>query len=263
MSRTMLKRVNGLVWQEAFLTRRSLEMFFDILFFPMMNVILFGFIMHVVGSGSRSGTNLIMGILLWEVVVVNQYNLTVSSLWSVWSHNLTNIFIAPISISEYLLSHMLAAALRTAGVFVFLAFGTYFAFNFNITHFGIANLLLFYANLSLFAYWLGIILLGLIFRYGTRVQAIAWGTIFLFQPLSASMFPLSVLPHFIQIISRCLPATYVFEAARSALVHGGIAVHASLVALAMNVGYSLLAAFIFGRLFKRSKETGQFARNDL
>lgn len=263
MNRAALKRINGLVLQEAFLTRRSLEMFFDILFFPMMNVILFGFIMHVVGSNSRSGTNLVMGILLWEVVVINQYNLTVSSLWSVWSHNLTNIFIAPISISEYLLSHMMAAALRTAGVFVFLAVGTYFAFDFNIMRLGVANLLLFYVNLSLFAYWLGIILLGLIFRYGTRVQAIAWGTIFLFQPLSASMFPLSVLPHVIQLISRCLPATYIFEAARTALAHSGVAVHANIVSFAMNVGYSVLAALIFGRLFARSKETGQFARNDL
>lgn len=263
MSQGKLTRVGGLIVHEILLTRRSLEMFFDILFFPMMNVILFGLIMHFVRTSSQGSTYLIMGILLWEVVVINQYNLTVSSLWSVWSHNLTNIFIAPISIGEYVAAHILAAALRTAVVFVLLSVGTYMAFGFNIAHFGIANLLLFYVNLSLFAYWLGIVLLGLIFRFGTRVQSIAWGTIYLFQPITASLFPLNVLPHAIQLIARALPASYIFEAARHSLTHSGVAVHANLVALAMNLGYGVVAALIFGRLFRRSKESGQFARNDL
>src|ERR1700716_2808761 len=98
-----LHRIRGLVLQELFLTRRRMEILMDILFFPLMNVILFGYITsYIGGEGQVNGTYFILGALLWEFVVVVQYNVSVSSMWSMWSHNLTNIFIAPISTAEYL-----------------------------------------------------------------------------------------------------------------------------------------------------------------
>ena len=143
-----------------------------------------------------------------------------------------------------------------------MAAGTYVFFGFNVLHIGILNLVLCFINLSIFAWWLGVILLGFIFRFGTRIQAISWGLIFLFQPLTASYFPLSVLPSSLQVIAHFLPPTYVFETARQALSHGGITWHYNGIAFVMNIGYSILAGFIFMRLFRKAKVTGQFARND-
>ncbi len=259
------RRIRALVLQELYITRRSLEIFYDIVFFPLMNVILFGLI-NVFIVGNRTSINahyLLLGILLWETVTVTQYNMTVSSLWSVWSHNLTNLFIAPIAGWEYIAAHAIAALLRTAGVMVMLVLWSSIFFHFNIFSLGIVNLTFFVINLLLFALWLGLILLGLIFRFGTKVQAISWGTVFLFQPLTAVFFPISVLPHPIQYIARALPPTHVFEAARGALVHPGIAWHANFVALGLNIFYAILAGLLFVYLFNRSKDTGQFARNDL
>ena len=255
----------ALIRQEAYLTRRSLEIFVDIFFFPLMNVILFGLITRFIGgaSASRNADYLIIGVLLWEVISINQYNVTVSSLWSLWSHNLTNIFIAPVSIVDYLLSHVVAALVRTTLVVALLAFGTYLAFGFNLLTVGWANLLLFSMNLSLFGWWIGIILLGLIFRFGTRVQAISWGSLFLFQPLTAAFFPVHVLPVWIQHIAYLLPATYVFEAARAALANPAVNWTSTFIALGMNLFYFAIAIYVFDRLFRRSKEVGQFARNDL
>lgn len=260
-----LRRMYPLLLQEFHLTRRSLETFFDIFFFPLMTVILFGLIAQFLGGSATHGVSyLILGILLWEIITINQYNVTMSSMWSVWSHNLTNIFISPVSVSEYLTAHVLAAAARTVLVVGVLALGTYLAFGFNILDVGGLNMALFTLNLSLFAWWIGIILLGLIFRYGTRIQSLSWGVIFLFQPLTASFFPVSVLPPAIQMIAYALPATYVFEAARQALDNGGaVNWNYTLIALGMNLAYLALSALVFKRLFRRSRETGQFARNDL
>lgn len=260
-----LQRINGLILQELFITRRSLEIFMDILFFPLMSVILFGLITSFV-SGVRESTSaayIIVGALLWQVVSINQYNVTVSTLWSVWSHNLTNVFIAPISVREYLTAHILAAGLRTLFVGALLALGIFWLFGFNLLDVGALNLALFFINLSLFAWWIGIALLGLIFRFGTRIQAIAWGIIFLFQPLTAAFFPVSVLPGALQAIAYSLPATYVFEAAREALVASGVNWRYAGIAFALNIGYTILSLLIFARLFRKSKDTGQFARNDL
>ncbi|MCA9332392.1 ABC transporter permease [Candidatus Saccharibacteria bacterium] len=262
---TSHRRIRALVLQELYLTRHSVEIFFDTLFFPLMSVILFGLIMHFFGQVEQS-TNaqyLLIGILLWQIISVSQYNITVSSLWSVWSHNLTNIFIAPISVKEYISAHIIASFIRTFSIFIFLAGGTYLLFDFSILNIGILNFIFAFINLSLFAWWLGYILLGYIFRYGTRIQAIAWGAIFLFQPLTASFFPVSTLPGWLQTVAYALPPTYVFESARKSIVTPGIYWNYVVIALAMNVAYSIFGLFIFKRLFRRSKETGQFARNDL
>ena len=80
-----VQRVYALIVQEMLITRRSLEIFMDILFFPLMSVILFGLITTFV-TGVRESTSasyIIVGALLWQVVSINQYNVTVSTLWSV------------------------------------------------------------------------------------------------------------------------------------------------------------------------------------
>ena len=259
-----LQRIRGLLLQEYYLSIHSLEIVIDTFIFPMMNLVLFGLISQYIGGGDSSKMPfLVLCVLLWEILVVNQYNVTVSSLWSVWSHNLTNIFIAPINAFEYMFAQIIAAGVRAIGVVFVLAVGAYFAFNFNILQVGVINLALFTINLSLFAWWLGIVLLGFIFRYGVRLQAIAWGTVFVIQPFMAAFYPVSVLPGWMQAISHALPATYVFEAARTALTHPGVDWRSAAIAFVMNGGYFVASGYLFAYLFRRSKESGQFARNDL
>lgn len=258
-------RIRSLILHELFVTKRTFEIFVDTFCFPILNMVLFGLITHYVGSenGGVTAHALILGVLLWEIVVINQYNMTISSLWNIWSHNLTNIFIAPISIGEYLTAHILASLIRTLAVIGFLVLSTYWLFGFNLLHIGVVNVLLAFVNLSLFAWWIGIMLLGIIFRYGMDIQAISWGTIYAFQPLTASFFPVSILPGWLQWVSYTQPATYVFEAGRAALTHPGIQLRFMLIALVMNIGYTVVAIIVFKRLFDRSRTAGQFARNDL
>jgi ABC-2 type transport system permease protein len=86
----------------------------------------------------------------------------------------------------------------------------------------------------------------------------------LFQPLTAAFFPLSVLPLWLQHIAHAFPATYVFENARRALAGGsGILWSSFFLILAFNLAYTFVAVLGFQKLFEKSKDSGQFARNDL
>jgi ABC-2 type transport system permease protein len=258
------RRVWTIVIHEINVTKRSLEIFFDIFFFPLINLFLFGLISRFISASSSNFQFLILGVLLWEIVTIMQYNVTVSTMWEVWSHNLTNIFIAPISISEYLAAHISAGIIKTASVLALLALTADLSFNFNLLDIGIINLIMFGINLAIFAVWVGVILLGFIFRFGTRMAAISWGVIFLFQPLTAAFFPVSVLPHWLQDIAHVFPATYVFEDARKALTnHSGPMFRSFSLILLANLAYAALAAITFKILFEKSKDSGQFARNDL
>jgi ABC-2 type transport system permease protein len=263
-SQFSLNRVWAMVVHEIYVTKHSLEIFFDIFFFPLINILLFGLISRFISRGTTNNQFLLLGVLLWEIVTVVQYNVTVSTMWEVWSHNLTNIFISPISIGEYLTAHVIAGVIKTASVLALLAVTTNAFFHFNLLDVGVVNLVLFAINLTIFAVWIGFTLLGFIFRFGTRMAAISWGVIFLFQPLTAAFFPVSVLPHWLQTIAHAFPATYVFEDARKALTsHSGVLLSSFVWILLANLGYAILAGFTFRALFTKSKDSGQFARNDL
>ncbi|MFI5267678.1 MAG: ABC transporter permease, partial [Chloroflexota bacterium] len=135
-------------------------------------------------------------------------------------------------------------------------------FSFNLYSMGLGNLALFFVNLLFFAWSVGLAVLGIIFRFGTRIQALAWGLVYLFPPLTAAYYPLSVLPAPLQVIGRLIPATYVFEAARASLRQPSTDWPAIGMALGENIIYFGLAVLFFSHMYRRSRLTGQFARNE-
>lgn len=123
--------------------------------------------------------------------------MTLGSLWNIWSRNLSNIFIAPISLAEYITAHTLSGILKALLVLGVNAVLSIYVFGFNLFDMGLPTLALAFINFSLFAYALGIFLLGLIWQYGTRIQAVSWSLVGLIQPLVAAFYPLEVLPYVI------------------------------------------------------------------
>jgi ABC-2 type transport system permease protein len=235
---------------------------FDILIFPIMSIIVFGFLaLFLSGSVENNiAYALLTGMLLWEIIFIVQYSVSVGSLWNIWSDNLTNIFIAPISLIEYIFAQSLSGILKAIIIFLPASILSLAIFHFNIYQIGIVNLLLYGVNLAIFALSMGTIILGLIFRYGTRIQAFAWGLLPIFQPLTAAFYPVSVLPAPLQIIAWLLPPTYIFEAARANLVSPSVQWRLIGLSFIENIVYFIVAVWLFNILFRSSKNTGQFAR---
>ncbi|MFA5996066.1 MAG: ABC transporter permease [Patescibacteria group bacterium] len=259
-----LKRINAVIIQEWHISRRSLEVIMDLPFFSLINVALFGFMsIYMLGSTqSVTAHYLLLGAVFWEIIRITQYSMTVSSLWNVWSRNLSNMFITPLSTVEYLLANMLAGVLKSVVLVSGLALLTIPLFNFNIFMLGWPTLILSAINLILFAWAIGLILLGLIFRFGIRVQALGWAVIYIFQPLCAVYFPVSIFPKVLQYIAYLFPPTYVFEALRYNLQFNQAQLSGQIWALGLNGIYFLSAIGLFYYLFNKSRTTGQFARNE-
>jgi ABC-2 type transport system permease protein len=259
-----LSRVRAILLQEAYITRRSVEVLIDLPFFSLTTVIVFGFISSFLASAVSStiARYLFLGMLLWEIVRVAQYSMSIEARWNVWSHNLSNMFITPLSIAEYVLAQMISASVKALVIFAVLAVIAGTAFSFNLGVMGLGNLALFFVNLVFFAWSVGLAVLGIIFRYGTRIQALAWGLVYLFPPVSAAYYPLDVLPPPLQIVGRLIPATYVFEAARASLERPSIDWPKIGMALGENAIYFGLAVLFFSFMYRRSRQTGQFARNE-
>ena len=205
---------------------------------------------------------LYLGTLMWEIMRATQYSMSLGALWNVWSHNFSNMFIAPLSMLEYVLAQMISGALKALVLFALVAVIAASLFDFNLLNMGAGNLALAFLNLLWFGYSMGLFILGIILRLGTRIQALAWGLVLIFQPLTAAFYPLSVMPPPLQSVARAFPPTHVFEASRAGLTAPDIHWDWYLIAGGENVVYFVLSVWFFRFMYRRSRETGQFARNE-
>ncbi|MGH7883139.1 MAG: ABC transporter permease, partial [Candidatus Dormibacteraceae bacterium] len=204
---------------------------------------------------------LLMGAILWEIIRLNQYTLTLTLMWNYFSHNVSNLFVAPLNWIEFIIATIFSAATKTLLALLIIA-GMGFLFGFDLRSLGAWNLILFFINLSLFAWSLGLLMLGLILYLGLRMQALAWGVVFFFQPLCAAYFPLSILPQPLHSIALALPPTYVFEAARRILNGGNVDLSMVGTMFGLNAIYMAACGAAFFWLLRRSQKCGQFAKND-
>ncbi len=258
-----LRRILALVRQEWYITRHSLEVVSDLFIINVVSLTVFGFFgVYVAHLGSVEAARVILlGFMLWECFQVSQYTVSVTTMWNVWARNLTNIFITPISITEYVVAQCASGFVKVLLVFTLLGLVAHVALGFSILVVPLATLIPAMLILVVSGWALGLAILGFIFAYGTRFQAITWNFIFLLQPFSAALYPLDVLPASLQVVARFLPPTYAFEAARAALaglprpellLQGGI----------LSAVWLVGGIAIFLALYRRSLRTGQFAKNE-
>ena len=259
-----LKRIKAVLIQEYFITINSMEIILDIFFFPAMSIVLFGFLSKYLSgaSGGNIGNSVLMGMLLWEIIFITQYSVSVGSLWNIWSRNLSNMFISPLNTFEYIFAHIVSGCVKATLVFLLTSVVSIYVFDFNIFILGPVNLILFYISLTLFAVGIGLAILGLIFCYGTKIQAFAWGLLPIVQPLTAALYPIGILPSPLKQIAYIFPPTYIFEAARKSLTTGEIGWDLIGISFMVNILWITGGALIFKLLFKRSRVTGQFAKNE-
>ena len=83
------ERVRAVLLQEAFITGRSVEVLVDLPFWSLMTVVVFGFVTKFLSTvmDPKIAQYLYMGTLMWEIMRVTQYSMSLGALWNVWSHN--------------------------------------------------------------------------------------------------------------------------------------------------------------------------------
>lgn len=260
-----LYRVSALLIRHLYLYKRSLPRLMDIFYWPVLELLLWGFISVYLARMKLAGFNavtMILGaIILWELLSQSQKAVSVAFLEDVWERNLLNIFVTPLKVGEFLLSTILLGMVRIVLVSLVMAGMALVIYKFSIFTFGLA-LVPFMANLLLFGWILGLFTTAIILRYGTSAQILAFGFIFIIQPFSAVFYPVSVLPESIRFIAYIFPSTYVFEGMRAAAATGAASLRMLGLAFATNIFYLSLVLWFFFRMFARVKEKGALMKLD-
>ncbi|MBV9159619.1 MAG: ABC transporter permease [Candidatus Kaiserbacteria bacterium] len=259
-----VRRIYAVLLQEVFLTVHSLEVIMDVFLFPTVNIVIFGLLAVYLSGTETSETPkfFFLGMLLWQVVGITSYSVAVGSMWNIWSRNLSNMFIAPLRVSEYVSALFLSGC---AKAIMLLALGmglSAWLFDFNVLEVGFPALALAFVIFAFFGFALAILTIGIIFRFGTRLAALSWSLPWLFQPLSAAFFPISALPHAMQLIAKALAPTYAFEMVRYSLAFHSIRWDFLGWGLALDFLYCIVFTVAFQYLYERSRDSGQFAKNE-
>jgi ABC-2 type transport system permease protein len=257
-------RVAALLQRQLFLYRRSLIRLLEVVYWPLMDLLVWGFLSVYVASlrgGAGTVAFLLGGMILWDLFFRAQQAISVSFLEDIWTRNLINVFVSPISTAEFLCSTMLLGVMKVAVIGVLLGGLALLFYAFNIFRYGLP-LLPFVLTLIAAAWGNGIITTALILRFGQGAEVLAWALAFLFQPFSAVFYPVAVLPPPVQRIAWLLPTTHAFEGMRAVLAGRPVPwQHVGWGALG-NVVLFAIAAGVFAWVMRIAREQGLLLRSE-
>lgn len=254
-----LKRIIAYTMRHIYLYKRSLPRLMEVFYWPLVDLLVWGFISVYLSAykGSLPGfvTFFVGALILWDVLFRAQQGITVSFLEDMWSRNLVNIFVSPLSVVEYICSLLFISLIKLLLASTVMVTVAYILYRFNIFSLGF-HLVPFVANLVIMGWAVGIITTAVIMRFGQEAEVLAWGVAFLFQPLSAVFYPVSVLPPWIKAVAYFVPSAHVFEGMRSVLSGGGFPVEELTAAVVLNVAYIGVAVAFFMWNFRAVKAKG-------
>ncbi len=252
-------RIEAVMLRHIYEARRNFDRIADTVYWPVLDIIVWGFFTIFLASGNRMRpdiVNYLLGaVLLWGMFFSFQRDMAVGFLDELWSRNLINLFSTPLSISEYMAGLILVNFIKAmVGILVasLIAWGAY---AFNIFPL-LPGFLPFMASLIFFALALGVVITGMIFRFTTRIQGVAWSFAGLLQPVSCVLYPLKSLPRWLRAVAWMLPTTHAFEGMRQLLSGGGFSLQHLGWAFGLDALYFCLAVLIFRRVFEAARNRG-------
>ncbi len=252
-------RIGAMILRHWYLLRSSWPRLVELIYWPAVQMLTWGFVQTYVSQHSSFFANaagtFVGGMLLWDVLLRGQQGFAFAFLEELWARNLGNILMSPLRPSEFLLSLMIVSLIRLAVGMIPVTLIAIPLFGFNIWGLGGA-LAIFFLNLILTSWAIGIAIAGVLLRQGMGAENLAWSIMFLIVPVSCVYYPVSTLPLFLQPVAWALPPTYVFEGMRAILIDHTFRADLMAIAFGLNVVYIAGAVLVFFRLLAAARRAG-------
>jgi ABC-2 type transport system permease protein len=258
-----LRPAAAIALRQLYLMRGSPARVFPLFAWVAIDIVLWGFITRYLNTVGGSGINfvprLLGAVLLWDFFTRIMQGVSTAFLEDVWTRNFLNMFATPLSIAEYLTGLVLTSiGTSLVGLLVMLLVATSL---FGLPFFSLGLLLIpFLMALFLFGIALGILASAMVLRLGAASEWLVWPLPALLTPFVGVFYPLSTLPHWMQLVSRLLPPSYVFEGLRAALAGRSFDTSGLSLGLCLAVLQIILAAAVFHRVHRGAIQSGLLAR---
>jgi len=254
-----LQRIYALVLRHIYLWRSSVMRLVDSIYWPAVQMVMWGFMtQYLLPQASfvaQAAGVLLSGLLLWEVLVRGNLSLSIAFLEEIWSRNLGHLFVSPIRSWELAAGIIIASLLRTLLGMIPVSLMAWAFFGYSIYTLGLP-LLAFFVILQMFSWSIGLAMSGLVMRVGQSAESFAWAAVFVLMPVSGVYYPISVLPHWLQVIAWGLPPAYIFEGMRSIMLEKTVHWDMLAVAFGLSAVYLVIGFQVFQWFFRSSRRAG-------
>jgi ABC-2 type transport system permease protein len=252
-------RIGAMILRYWYLLLSSWPRLLELLYWPALQVITWGFLQTYIAQNAnffaRAGGMLIGAVILWDILFRGQLGFSISFLEEMWARNLGNLMMSPLKPIEFLLALTAMSLIRLAiGVFPMTLLAL-FLFDFNFYSLGLP-LIAFFCNLIFTSWAVGVVVSGLVLRYGLGAESIVWTLMFALMPLVCVYYPVKVLPDWLQYLSWSLPPTYVFEGMRALLIDNVFRTDLMVMALALNAVLLPASFALFLALLRSARING-------
>lgn len=255
------RRVLAVVLRDFYVLRRSLPRMLEIVYWPTVELLIWGYLSVFLQARQVPAVVAVLlgGVLLWQVLFRSQSEVSMAFLEDIWSRNLLNVFVAPLTAAEYLTGVVAFGALKLIVNVALMASVALVLYGFGLFSLG-PSLVPFMALLLLMGWALAIVTIGVILRFGQSAEVIAWAMAFAFQPFAAVFYPVAVLPTAMQWVAKLVPASYVFEGMRAVLGGRALPWRTLGAAALLDLVYVIGSLVFFWRMLAKVRANGGLSR---
>lgn len=257
------RRIWAVVLQNAFVMRRSPLRVMELLYWPLIEIVLWGFIVTFLATTRAAipgGVGVLLGaVLLWDVLFRSQQELVMTCLLDRWDSNVVNLYASPLRQVEYVLGGVLFSVARVLVGTSVLVLVTRLAFGFDLLRAG-AVLLPALAVLVGMGWALALVIRAAILRFGSNAEVLTWSLAALLQPVAAVFYPVDVLPGWLQHLALAVPAAHVFEALRALFATGEAQLGRLFLAGLLDLAYLGIGALALAAAMRAVRNRGLLSR---
>jgi ABC-2 type transport system permease protein len=257
-------RIGAMILRYWYLLISSWPRLLELVYWPALQIVTWGFLQTYIaenaGFFARAGGTFIGAIILWDILFRGQLGFSISFLEEMWARNLGNLMMSPLKPIEFLISLMIMSLIRLAIGVIPMTLLAIFFFDFNFYSLGLP-LIAFFCNLIFTSWSLGIFVSGLVLRNGLGAESIVWTLMFGILPLACVYYPVTVLPHWLQVVAWALPPTYVFEGMRGLLIDHVFRADLMVDALLINAALLIVSFGIFLGLLNSARRAGSLIQS--
>ena len=260
--------LGGVVERNVYLTRRYI--WWDLAFFvwTVANTLTIVFIAEGIEAtgGSidvdRTTTQLLIGAVVWAYLGIIFEFITETVAWERWEGTIEYTFMAPLSRAMHLGGSGVFAVLYglARAILLFVVVALFFGLSMPDANFAAAVVVLLIASVSFFGIGMMTAVLPLISpEKGAQLGFVAQGMLLV---VSGVYYPVSVLPEWMQWISKISPATYALRGIRDSILNGaGLAWGNVWPLLVIGVVSIPLGLWVFRRGEIHAKKHGKLKRS--
>ena len=254
-----LNKILALSLRHVYLIKGSFPRILDLIYWPTIQIFLWGFISKFFTLNSSYFENtvgiILSAAILYDFLFRSSISYNMMFLEEIWSRNFTNLFIAPIKISEIITALTLTAIFRTLIGLVPAALLAIPLFGVSIFKIGIPLIFLL-ITLYIFGVTLGLLVTSGLVRFGPSFENIAWASLFFLAPLGCIYYPIEILPGWLQIIAKLLPLVHIFEEMRNVLIHDIVNYYQIFKAIIISFIYFIFGIIVFYVSYEGAKNRG-------